>query len=594
MTKRSWFLAAFGAAVFATCLGLPFIPSATQPFDTYPAPSDKFALQIHTSSVGLTMPEGLQPGDIVHFSDMTPAVRSYFMVGSSNPPVGSALDMPVRRADGLHHVETTFQRVPYLNGSLASQAYTVANYALLLLMSALGLLLLWRGQGRATLGVAIWCFAGTFQTFAAAVPLPLPYCALFAWSGNLVQALGTLVGLYLVADGLTASGRPPLRRRQSHWLFTAVVLLYAAWMTYFNVTLYLTGILPALGAGYIRVIHLAGFAIPLAILVFAYRPAASLDQARIRWILFSLSGQLLAYAMSTLIGPLVVGLGIPPLALFLTMTAAQAASFTGFTYALLKHRLVSLQVVLNRALVYGLVTSLVVGVFAAMLSFLEHTALNSETNRVAVLAVILLLGMGLDTMKRKVNDYIGKIFFRKRRQAEAALAQFARSAGHVDDPEKLLDLTADELFRQSAPMGLAIYLTAPGVAGASLTRQRGEGSYPKRLDSNDLAFLRLKAGDLELDVHGVGSALGDEGMLYALSIRNQVLGFIALGPRPAESYTAEERRLFELVARQVAVALHALRLDEQKKLLGELAAGGFPNLPAAQAKAKALVEAASI
>lgn len=62
--------------------------------------------------------------------------------------------------------------------------------------------------------------------------------------------------------------------------------------------------------------------------------------------------------------------------------------------------------------------------------------------------------------------------------------------------------------------------------------------------------------------------------------------------RPGEAYSAEERQLFERVAHQVAVALHALRLDAQRKLLEELADGGVTNLPMAQAKAKELIGAA--
>jgi len=40
------------------------------------------------------------------------------------------------------------------------------------------------------------------------------------------------------------------------------------------------------------------------------------------------------------------------------------------------------------------------------------------------------------------------------------------------------------------------------------------------------------------------------------------------------------------------MALHALRLDAQRKLLEELADGGLTNLPTAQAKAKELIGAA--
>ena len=91
------------------------------------------------------------------------------------------------------------------------------------------------------------------------------------------------------------------------------------------------------------------------------------------------------------------------------------------------------------------------------------------------------------------------------------------------------------------------------------------------------------------DLAGVRTTLGQDGMLYALQVRGQLLGCIYLGPRPAEAYSAEERQLFERVAHQVAVALHALRLEAQRKLLDKLADGAFGASASVQSKVKQLI-----
>jgi GAF domain-containing protein len=79
--------------------------------------------------------------------------------------------------------------------------------------------------------------------------------------------------------------------------------------------------------------------------------------------------------------------------------------------------------------------------------------------------------------------------------------------------------------------------------------------------------------------------------VYALVLRNEVLGFIVMGPRPAESYSEDERKLFALVAHQVGVALHALRLVEQQRLLREFIRVSPDKLGAVQDKARKLVDA---
>jgi len=586
MTPRNQLLALLTLLCIAALVAIPFIPEYVQPFDATTVPGQPAALKILPSSVGLPMPEGLKAGDTFYFSDVSPRTRSFFMSGSLNAPAGTSMDLVVHRADGIHEVTAPFGRVPFLSGSTGTRIIEIAGYLLTILVTTLGLVLLWRGRNRAALGVALWCFTSLIENVTSILPLPPPYGLLLSRIGAAASAVLTLVGLYLVAMDLAGSALRPETRRRLTWLFGSVLLAYCIGMLVFDLRLYYIAALDLGSINVVRAIHLLGFGIPLLLLIGAYGRATPLNQARIRWVLFSMLGLVATYLLNFLPGNVTVD----PVVINIVAIVLSAASFTGFAYAVLKHQLVSLQFVLNRALVYGLITSLVVGVFAALLSFLERTAFNTETNSVAVMVVILLLGMGMNALKRTVDAYINKWFFRHRHRAEESLAQFARTCAYVEDPEKLLDLTADELFRHGTPQALAIYLTEPGKAGAKLVRQRGVGSYANHLDIDDLGFLRLRAGDLEVDLHGIASSLGTEGNVYAFTVRGQVLGFIVLGSRPAEAYTSEERRLFALVAHQVAVALHALRLEEEHRLLRELAEGAFTSLPTVQAKAKELIQ----
>ena len=57
-----------------------------------------------------------------------------------------------------------------------------------------------------------------------------------------------------------------------------------------------------------------------------------------------------------------------------------------------------------------------------------------------------------------------------------------------DDPERLLDLAAEEVFKYSGGQNLAIYLSQPGTKGAKLARQRGAPPLPAKLAADDLAL----------------------------------------------------------------------------------------------------------
>ncbi|HEY3645630.1 MAG TPA: hypothetical protein VGM16_09860 [Gammaproteobacteria bacterium] len=585
MTPRTLLYLIISVIVLGACIAAPFFPEAVTPFDLHVDREQRVA-EIQPSELGTPLPAGLAAGDKLYFQDMRPETRVLLLMGKANPPVGTSVDLDVRRDDGLHRLSVDYVPAPFLRGDADEMAVEIADYALALLTAALGLLLMWQGHSRATLGVAIWCFSSVAQYVTALLPLPPPYGKVLSTLGMLAFSVGTLVGLYLVADELTASARSKRRRVLSAVALGVIVVGYAAAMLFLSFWMYAHG--TALnGISYIVPVHFAGFLLSFGIMVAAYRHSTPVNRARIRWVLVGLMGMLLTYALNIAAGRL----GIAATEVNVAATVLRAASLIGFAYAVLKHRLVALELVLNRALVYGLIMSLLVGMFAAMLSFLEHETLTSKTNRVVALLIPLVLGMGLTGVRRTVEKHVGRFLFRRRRLAEDALSQFARTCAYMEDPDKLLTLTATELFRHARPQALAIYLSGPEHTGAMRVRSHGEERYPEHLDSDDLAFLRLRAGDMEVDLHELDSALGADGFVYALVLRNEVLGFIVMGPRPAESYSEDERKLFALVAHQVGVALHALRLVEQQRLLREFIRVSPDKLGAVQDKARKLVDA---
>src|SRR5579885_1422127 len=153
MTRRNLLLGAFTLLVVAASLAIPLIPETAQPIDATSLGGPDPAMEVLQSSAGLPMPEGLHAGDKIYLSDMSPETRSFFMVGGSNPPRGTSIDLPVRNPDGsIHHVQIQFAPVEFFNGGPLNVATQVAGFALTLLAAALGLLLLWRGRSLAAYG----------------------------------------------------------------------------------------------------------------------------------------------------------------------------------------------------------------------------------------------------------------------------------------------------------------------------------------------------------------------------------------------------------------------------------------------------------
>jgi GAF domain-containing protein len=97
--------------------------------------------------------------------------------------------------------------------------------------------------------------------------------------------------------------------------------------------------------------------------------------------------------------------------------------------------------------------------------------------------------------------------------------------------------------------------------GYSRVRQRGRQDLPPQVAADDLALVKLRAHDPEVNLHEAPSAIGREGYAFPLRVRGHLLGVLVVGPRPGEHSVAEERELLAHVAHEVGAALFALRAE---------------------------------
>ncbi|HEX6549238.1 MAG TPA: GAF domain-containing protein [Gammaproteobacteria bacterium] len=561
------------------CLALPFLPQSTIPFTVMASGGQ---LAVIPTDLGMPLPDTLQRGDLIRFDQMTRTARLPFVLNMGNPAIGTAVNMVVSRDSKLLPVSVPFVPLP---STFAARATTFAGIALTWLLTALGLLLAWRGQLKATNGVAIWCLVVAADSIMTSLPVTPEVLSLWLNTiTNFMEQAGTLIGLLFVSEGLARSDANNRWWKLHRPVFFTLLGVYLTLLIAIKVRLYLTGVIWPGMQPFAILIHLATFALPIAMIMFSYSRVTEANRARIRWVFASILGIVASYVMGVL--PAFVPISGQTAAILGTLFTGIA--LCGFTYAVLRHQLVSIRFVVNRALAYGIVTSMVVGVFTVLTMLVERNTLGEGTNRLLELLVPLLLGITLHSVKKYVDDYINKWFFRRRYRAETALSHFARTCAYVDQPANLLKLTADELFRNSGAQSVSIYLIDPATAAARCVETRG-AALPARIDTDDLALVRLRAGDTEINLHDVVSAFGGVGYAFPMAVRNKLIGIVICGPRPAEQYPADERKLFAHVASQVAVALHTLELQEQQNILRDIVAGALQSLPEVRTRAQALL-----
>ncbi|HSC47663.1 MAG TPA: GAF domain-containing protein, partial [Gammaproteobacteria bacterium] len=261
------------------------------------------------------------------------------------------------------------------------------------------------------------------------------------------------------------------------------------------------------------------------------------------------------------------------------------ASLLGFLYAVLKHRVVDISVVIDRALVYGLVTTLVVGIIAAVNSLALRETLVPGAGLLLQVVVPLALGIVLGRVREYTDRVVERVFFRNKYLAENALRTFARHAEHIEDAPALLEATVREIRRNLKAPSVAIY-SAEGSAYLRVG-QAGDKRSPESLATDDAALVALRAEQRAVDLADLESGLGADGCAFPMMVLGRLRGVLVCANRPGEHYAADEKQLLTQVAREVGATWRILRARDNEAYVRAMAEGEL-SLKAAREKAKTL------
>jgi sigma-B regulation protein RsbU (phosphoserine phosphatase) len=253
-----------------------------------------------------------------------------------------------------------------------------------------------------------------------------------------------------------------------------------------------------------------------------------------------------------------------------------------FTYAVVRHRVLEIPVLLRRSARYLLVQRGSIGLLlllgiAATLSFAAafgpRLGPGTEPFGIAVGAAFGTVLVWAGTrVQRRVGERIDRAFFRSAydaRQILQDLAEKARNATSREDLAALLEHQVDTALR---PRSLAVYLES---AAGALELERGsanEGSNTLPVDLPILAELTRRGLPRDVPPHGLpgAEALGPlasgepDCLVPILGRDGRLTGLLALASRLSEDpYSREDKQLLASVASQAGIALDGIRLAGQ-------------------------------
>src|SRR5829696_535974 len=338
----------------------------------------------------------------------------------------------------------------------------------------------------------LWALSGVFDYYGyygAATPgsvaFPVVAAGISDWIW--VPAVG-LLGTYVLL--LFPDGRLPSRRwRPLAWLSGAVILLLSLGVMLAPGPLDNLGGVPnpfgIEGADWLTV---AAFAIlpllPLCMLasalslVLRYRRSGGEERHQIKWIAFAASVVVVVYAIA------MIASFVYPEESWTTagsvwwlnlLTYAVLSSFTivpiAVGIAVLKYRLYEIDIIINRALVYGPLSAMLALIYVGSVVGMQDVfrALTGQESTLAVVASTLAIAALFNPLRRRLQAFVDRRFYRSKYDARKTLESFSAKLRDETDLQTLNNDLVGVVQETMQPAHVSLWLrpetTSKGCQG---------------------------------------------------------------------------------------------------------------------------------
>ena len=226
------------------------------------------------------------------------------------------------------------------------------------------------------------------------------------------------------------------------------------------------------------------------------------------------------------------------------------------TYVALNRRLIDVGFILNRTVVFAIVSSIVIGTFILVEWAAGEWLVNaSHTTSVVVgMVVALALGLSMRYIHRYVDRFVDGVLFSKRHEDETALRRFAHEALYINDRSTLLERTLKTVGDHTTAQTFDIWLRNGSTEYSRVSNPDGSD-----ISENDPAIVELRAWSKPLDLHHVSDSRLEGELAFPMASRGRLVGALVCGPkRDGEAYAPDESEALAALAHGVAGALDVL------------------------------------
>jgi hypothetical protein len=234
--------------------------------------------------------------------------------------------------------------------------------------------------------------------------------------------------------------------------------------------------------------------IVVAVQLYRYRWVSSpLQRQQTKWVVFGFAVPVLVFVGGNVPPFLVPGLASPhslyPVADNAVLACLPLLIPLSFGFAILRYRLWDIDLLINKALVYGSLTALLGALYASLIIGLESLVelFGGTAAQSPVVHVVVALAMGALFLpaRRRIQSLIDRRFYRKKYDAAKTLEAFAATLRQETDLEQIREGLLAVVQETMQPTQVSLWLRQPErsfTEQAHRLEPREAGQGPPRQD----------------------------------------------------------------------------------------------------------------
>jgi hypothetical protein len=201
---------------------------------------------------------------------------------------------------------------------------------------------------------------------------------------------------------------------------------------------------------------------PIAALFLRFWRSTGEERQQIKWVIYAVAVLTVAITVVS-IWPALDGSLIGTV-LFL---AGFLAIPTAVGIAILRYRLYDIDLIINRTLVYGSLTAMLVALYFGGIVALQRffVALTGQQSTLAVVASTLLIAALFNPLRRRIQSFIDRRFYRRKYDAEKTLEAFSAKLREETDLDALNDDLVGVVRETMQPAHVSLWLRSEARKG---------------------------------------------------------------------------------------------------------------------------------